>query len=205
MSLRHHGLRLTLTMVESVWWRRARWRIRGAWQWPAFAVLTAADAVLIARLPFQGVGTDAVGALLLAALLNLLAVALLAPVVGALVRRRRRDLPVIIARDYAGAALLPLITAGLLAGGLVHRSAVLAERADERAVWGAVHAYVVSTAPAFRSGLDAVHTFQLEAKHYRACVYGSEKLPLCFFVNTDQSPAGLKLDPSREPNDTLAR
>jgi hypothetical protein len=38
-------------MVESVRWRRLRWRLRGAWQWPAFVVLTVADAVIVARLP----------------------------------------------------------------------------------------------------------------------------------------------------------
>src|SRR4051812_17810009 len=54
MSLRHARLGLTLTMVESVRWRRLRWRLRGAWQWPAFAVLTVVDALLVARLPFQG-------------------------------------------------------------------------------------------------------------------------------------------------------
>ena len=31
-------------MVESVRWRRLRWRLRGAWQWPAFIVLTIVDA-----------------------------------------------------------------------------------------------------------------------------------------------------------------
>ena len=49
-------------MVESIRLRRLRWRLRGAWQWPVFAVLTVVDAVLIARLPFQGEGPDALGA-----------------------------------------------------------------------------------------------------------------------------------------------
>ncbi len=59
-------------MVESVRWRRLRWRLRGAWQWPTFAALTAIDALLVARLPFQGTGGDVVGAILLAGFLNLL-------------------------------------------------------------------------------------------------------------------------------------
>lgn len=188
-------------MIESVWWRRARWRISGAWQWPAFAVLTAADAVLIARLPFQGTGPDAIGAVLLAGFVNLLAVAVAAPVLGAVLRRRRGDLPRVVARDYAGTALLSAITAALLAGGLAHRSSVVAERAEEQAVYAAVHDYVVAGEPAFRAGLRAVDTVRLEPEHYRACVYGAEKLPLCFFVNTDQSPAGLTRDTSREPNE----
>ena len=39
-------------MVESLWRSRLRWRMRGAWQWPAFAVLMVADVILITRLPF---------------------------------------------------------------------------------------------------------------------------------------------------------
>jgi hypothetical protein len=188
-------------MVESVRWRRLRWRLRGAWQWPAFAVLTVVDALLIAFLPFQGEGAHVVGAVLAATFFNLVAVAFVAPLAGAVLRRRRRDLPAMIARDYAGTALLLLVTAGLLAGGLIHRSVLLGERADQRAVSAAVHDYVVNSAPTFVSGLGAVDTRRLEDERYRACVWGPEELPLCLFVNTDQRPAGVKRDPSRDPND----
>src|SRR3954465_13895555 len=133
MSLRQTGLGLTAKMVESMRWRRLRWRLRGAWQWPAFALLTVVDAVLAAPLPFQGEGADAFGAVLFAGFMNLLAVALVAPLAGFLLRRRRRDPPWFLARDYAGAGLLVFITAALVAGGLVHRSALAAERADRRA------------------------------------------------------------------------
>src|SRR4051812_44078078 len=192
-------------MVESVRWRRLRWRLRGAWQWPAFLVLTVADAVIVARLPFQGEGTDVMGAFIVAGFFNLLAVALLAPVFGWLLRKRRRDLPFMIARDYAGAVMLVLIFCGLLAGGLIHRSAVIEERADQRAVFAAVHNYVVETAPRFAGGLGAIDSVRLETDHYRACVPGSGKLPLCLFINTDQSPAGVTRDPSREPNSLWRR
>jgi hypothetical protein len=188
-------------MVESVRWRRLRWRLRGAWQWPAFVVLTAVDAVVIARLPFQGEGTDAIGAALVATFFNLLAVVLVAPLCGLLLRRRRRDLPFIIARDYAGTAVLALVTVGLLAGGWSHRSAVLAERADQRAVFAAVHDYVVETEPAYVPGLGTMSLLRMEPDHYRACVDGPGDGPLCLLVNTDQSPAGLVRDPSRLPND----
>jgi hypothetical protein len=188
-------------MVESVRWRRLRWRLRGAWQWPAFVALTAVDAVLIARLPFQGEGADAIGAALAATFFNLLAVALVAPFFGLLLRRRRRDLPFMIARDYAGTAVLALITVGLIAGGWSHRSAVLAERADQRAVFAAVHDYVAKTEPRFISGLQTLSIFRMESEHYRACVDGPDKNPICLLVNTDQSPAGLVRDPSRLPND----
>jgi hypothetical protein len=190
-------------MVESVRWRRLRWRLRGAWQWPAFVVLTVIDAVLVALLPFQGEGADAMGAFLVAGFFNLVAVALLAPAAGWLVRRRRRDLPFMIARDYAGAVLLVAITGGILTGGLIHRSALIEERADEAAVLLAVHAYVMNEAPRFADG--PIDSIRLETDHYRACVTGAERLPLCLFVNTDQRPAGVVRDPSREPNAELRR
>jgi hypothetical protein len=190
-------------MVESVRWRRLRWQLRGAWQWPAFIVLTLVDALLVARLPFQGEGTDVIGALLVAGLFNLLAVALLAPLFGMLLRRRRRDLPFMIARDYAGTALLVATTGGLLVGGLTHRAAVIEERADQRAVAAAVNHYVSAAAPRFMVGLGTMDRVKLETDSYRVCVMGRERLPLCLFVNTDQSPAGVKHDPSREPNGRL--
>jgi len=167
-----------------------------------FAVLTVVDAVLLVRLPFQGDGADVVGALLFAGFLNLFVVAVLAPLAGVLVRRRRRDLPSLIARDYAGTGLLALITTGLLAGGLAHRSAVVSERADQRAMFTAVHDYVVHTEPEYIAGLSALDAVRLEPERYRACVYAPrERRPICLFVNTDQSPAGVRRDPSRDPND----
>jgi hypothetical protein len=188
-------------MVESVWRRRLRWRLRGAWQWPAFAMLTAVDAALVAWLPFSGGGADALGAVLFAGFVNLLAVAVLAPFVGMALRRRRRDLPLFIARDYAGTALLVAITAGFVVGGLWHRSALAAEREDREAVFVAVHKYLLAEEPDFApyaSGLDAR---LLEPDSYRACVSRpEERLPLCFFVNTDQVPAGIRRDPARAAN-----
>jgi hypothetical protein len=188
-------------MVESVFWPRLRWRMRGAWQWPAFAVLTVVDALLIARLPFHGDGPDAIGAVLLAGFANLLVVAVLAPLTGLLVRRWwRPDLPRMIARDYAGTVLLGVVTVVLVAGGLIHRPGRVAEDRDRAAALAATHDYVITQAPAFRRGLADADMLQQEAHLYRVCVYGSDPLPLCLFVNTDQAPAGVRRDHSREPN-----
>jgi hypothetical protein len=179
--------------------------MRGAWQWPLFGALTVADAVLLARLPFRGDGADALGALILAGFFNLVVVGVAAPLVGALVRRVRRDLPSVVARDYAGTALLALVTCGLVAGGLAHRSGVVEDRADRAALLMGLHDYVLSQAPQFTAGLRSPDIVELERDSYRACVYGRGPLPLCVFVNTDQRPAGIRRDPSREPNTGLGR
>jgi hypothetical protein len=184
-------------MVESVFWPRLRWRMRGAWQWPAFGVLTLADAVLVARLPFHGDGPDVLGAVLFAGFVNLLVVAVAAPLAGMLVRRRRPDLPRMVARDYAGTALLVLAFATLAAAGLAHRAGRRAEHADRAAALAATHAYVAAQAPGFRSPPDIV---RLENDYYRVCVYGSEARPLCLFVDTAQAPAGVTRDPALVAN-----
>lgn len=192
-------------MVESVRLRRLRWRLRGAWQWPTFFVLTVVDAVLLVRLPFQGEGIDLFGALIAAGFINVLTLVLLAPLGGALLRRRRRDLPFLIARDYAGATLLVVVFAGVLTGGLIHRSGLRDERADRAAVYTAVHRYVVRAQPEFSAGLAYMSTRKLSDDHYRACVERPGDMPICLFVNTDQTPAGITRDPAREPNEQVWR
>lgn len=188
--------------VERVWPRRLRWRLAGAWMWPAFAVLTVADGVVLALLPFYGDGPGGlVPALLLAGFLNLLAVAVLAPLAGRAVRRRRPDLPRLVASDYAGAWLLGLIAVLLVTGGLIHRPAVAAADDDERAVAAAVHDYVLAQEREYRPGLGAVDAMRLEPDYYRACVPGDDpRRWLCLFVSTDQRPAGITRDPDQAPN-----
>src|SRR4051794_33586690 len=91
--------------------RRLRWRLRGAWLWPAFVVVTLLEIPLLHWLPLAGERTSAIGALLLAGTLNLIAVALLGGLGGIALRRRRRDLPKVVADDYAGTAALALVAA----------------------------------------------------------------------------------------------
>jgi hypothetical protein len=188
--------------LERLWPRRLRWRMRGAWLWPSFTVLTLADGILLQRLPFYDAGAgDLVRGVLLAGFANLFCAAVIAPLVGRRLRRRRSDLPRPIANDYAGTALLCTLAAAFLAGGLLHRSAVRAEQADRRAAFFVVHAYVVGQAPEYRAGLAVVDARRLAPDFYRACVPGSDpRRPLCLLVDTDQRPAGVSLDPSRTPN-----
>src|SRR3954469_748328 len=108
----------------AVWRSRLRWRLSGAWQWPAFAVLVVVDAVVLARLPFSGGRANLLGALLAAGFLNVLVVAV-APRPGAwLVRRWRPALPREIAADRAATFTMAVLCAVLIAGGLAHRPAL---------------------------------------------------------------------------------
>src|SRR5215207_8444630 len=168
--------------------------MRGAWLWPAFFGLTALDGVLLALLPpYEGTPRGAIGGVLLAGFANLAVIAVLGPLAGLALRRRRPDLPRVVANDYAGAALL--------AAGLLHRPAEAAERGDEAAVFAAVHEYVISRAPRWERGLDRIDAVQLAPEVYRACVPGADpRRSLCLIVDTDRRPAGVVRDESMEPN-----
>lgn len=178
--------------------------MRGAWLWPAFAAATLAEALLLNALPVWGDGPGGfVPGLLLAGCLNLIVVAVPAPLGAVLLRRRRPDLPTAIARDYAGTALLGLLLAGLLAGGLGHRAELEAEREARVAAHVAAVRYVERQQPAFRAGLALLDTVRVEDDMYRSCVPGDDPdRPLCLFVRTSQSPPGITQDRDRVSNAT---
>jgi hypothetical protein len=185
---------------------RWRWRMRGAWMWPAFALLTLADALLLHELPIAGEGTGIVPGFLLAGFFNLAALAVVAPAVGALLRRRRPDLPRVVARDYAGTGLVFLVTAGLLAGGLVHRPKVQERERDLRAQAAAARDFVIQRAPPeFRAGFGSANTLKLEDDLFRTCVPGRDsRRAYCVFVRTDSEPPRVSEDANREPNARFA-
>ena len=186
---------------------RLRWRLRGAWMWPVFGLLTVADAVLLHHLPVAGSTTPYVGAFLLAGFLNLLAVAVVAPLTALAVRRRRPDLPRVVAVDYAGTALLGVVSVALLGAGLAHRPARLAAENALAVQAEAARNYVAAQAPAeYRARVHAMTSLQLEESLFRSCVPGDDPDRwLCLFVDTASTPAGVTRDPSKESNATFNR
>jgi hypothetical protein len=184
-----------------------RWRMRGAWLWPTFIVLTLAEGVVLELLPIAGDGPGGVvPGVLLAGFANLIAVATLAPFLGRALRRRRPDLPRTVADNRAGTALLCAIAVAIVGLGLLHRPSVVAAEDDLRAQAAAVHDYVVSQAPAYHGGIALADPMKLEDDLYRTCVPGDDpKRWLCLYVNTDQRPAGVTLDKDRAPNSTYRR
>jgi hypothetical protein len=182
--------------------RRLRWRLRGAWLWPTFAVVTLLEVPLLHWLPLAGERTSAVGALLLAGSLNLIAVALVGGLGGVALRRRRRDLPKVVADDYAGTAALAFVAAVFVAVGLVHRPELAAQRAafDEQSL--AVRRWIEANANGFeREHVGAATTLRIDADLYRTCVPTSHpRRWLCLFVDTSASPPGIRPDLNRESN-----
>jgi hypothetical protein len=163
------GARLSHTRARLV---RLRWRRAGAWLWPAFVLLTVADAVIGHQLPPAGATETLAGAALLALFANLLGVLLLSRPLGWALRRRRRDLPTVVARDYGGTLVVLAVTASILAAGLIHAPAI---KASQRAMQDAIaraQAWIGARAPdEFRRNLEFVSLLEIQAGAiYRACV-----------------------------------
>jgi hypothetical protein len=191
--------------TESLWLSRLRWRMRGAWLWPAFFGLTLLDGAVIWLLPpYEGAPPGLVGGILLAGFANLLLVALVAPLVGRRLRNVRQDLPRVIATDYAGTALLCMLAIVVVAAGLVHQPSIAAEQDARTAAVAAVRDRVRLAEPQYAAGLGAEDVLELERESYRVCVPGPDpERWLCHIVDVDTDPPRVVRDDSMEPNSAL--
>jgi hypothetical protein len=190
--------------MERVWPSRLRWRLRGATLAPLIVVLVVAEGVLLTRLPLSGEGPDLLGGLLLAAFLNLVVAAALAPIAGLLVRRVRPDLPGFVARDRAGVVLVLLLAAGLVAGGLAHRGTLARNHAAEADALARGKAWIGAAAPAeFRRHVALADVFPIvDGSLYRVCVprIVDPSRAWCVVVDTTRPyPQGIRFA-GAEPN-----
>lgn len=193
--------------VPGMHWSRIRWRLRGALMWPAFALFTVVDTLLLALLPFSGDGAGVAGSLLLAGFANLLMVGVVGPLAGrVLTRRARGGRPVEVADDGAGTVALAALCLALTAGGVAHRPEV--QRADRRfAAQGvAVAAFVRAQAPRdVRERLRDADTDRLSDDLFRTCVPSAEAgRHWCVFVRTDRSPPSVRVDSDNRPNSVVS-
>jgi hypothetical protein len=169
------------------WVQRLRWRRRGAWLWPTFAALTAVDALIgHARPPAgetQSLAAGAIGALAV----NLLAVLLFSRPVGMAIRRRRPDLPSVVARDYAGTLVVVAVTAALLTAGLIHHASIVANANAMRDATVRAEAWIGDRAPAqFRRHAASPDTYAIQpGSIYRTCVPSDDHTrTYCVIVKT---------------------
>jgi hypothetical protein len=193
--------------MDGRWLARMRWRRRGAWLWPAFAAITVVDAAIGHAFPPTGETQTLVAAGLSALVLNLLGVVLLSRPVGAAVRAHRPDLPVIVARNYAGTMVIALIALTILVVGLLHRPTILAEKRDMHDAIVRAQAWIGDRAPAqFRRNVQFVDTFAIQpGSMYRSCVpsdYGRRSY--CVIVKTKLPFARSVSFAGYEPNSVFA-
>jgi heme A synthase len=175
--------------------------------WPAFVALIAVDAVIGHLLPPVGEKQSIVAAALGGLVLNLIAVILLSWPLGVLLRRRRPDLPMTVARDYAGTAVVLLVTAGLLGAGLAHRSSITSEQQTMRDAVVRAQAFIGDRAPdQFRRNVKLIDTVTIQpGSIYRMCVPGAHGVrTYCVIVDTQLPFARSVKFAGYEPNSSVA-
>lgn len=188
---------------ERFWTRRLLWRLRGGLLWPAFFVLTLADALILTRLPPVRTGVDFVPGLILASFANLFLIGLVGPwLAGRLHRRDPAGPPVEVLADRTGSALLAIATVGIVAAGLAARPLVVSETEDTEAAAVAVRAYIEGHAEAeVRRNLDTANTIRLEEDLFRICVSLDDRTRAsCYFVDTGATPPSVTEDADARPN-----
>lgn len=192
---------------ERIWVARLRWRLRGAWQAPAFVAFTLFEAVLLNRLPIAGDdGLDLVGGFLLCGFFNLAVVGAVAPLTARVLQRRRPSpVPLTVLQDRVGTSQMALLALALVVIGIGHHAAVASAHRDYVAQLQAVRRYVAHHGPAeFRAGLGAEEVWKQKDGFYRTCVPGPDpQRSLCLYVETD-GIATVTRDPDMTSNSRFA-
>ena len=193
--------------MDGAWLVRARWRVRGAWMWPAFVVLAVADGIVGHLLPDAGDGQSVIGGIIVALLFNLFAIVAVAWPAAWLVRRIYRDMPWPVARNYGGTGCVMLVTAAFVAIGLLHHATVTGDRSAMRDAEARAAAYIGARAPAsFRVRASYVDTFTIQAGViYRTCVTNRAGTRHYCVVVDERKPLASSVRPAgSEPNAVLA-
>lgn len=204
---------------DSFWRRRLLWRLRGAWKWPTFIVLTLIDALVIYLLPPVGGvldpdRVDPVLSLLLALFGNLFIVAVLAPLLArGLASRQARTasayegMPEPVSREIASdriaAGLLVAGFFGILVAGLANRPLVVSETEATERNADLVREYVAHSGDEeLQRNLETANTIEFDEDGlFRTCITRDDRRRrACFFVDTKKDPAQLRVDPSGQPN-----
>jgi hypothetical protein len=175
--------------------------------WPTFVALTLLDGALVHWLPLTGDSQSVVSGWLIGLFAGLVAIVILAPTVGHVLRRARKDMPTVVARDYAGTGAIAAVTLILLAAGLAHRGTVTA---DQRALQDAIaraQSYIgVHARPEFRNDLQQASAYELQPPMiYRVCVPNpTQTITYCVIVHRGR-PFGRSVSfAGYEPNSVLS-
>ena len=217
-SHRLEGYSASVRTEERFWASRLRWRLRGAWMWPAFVVLTLVDGYVLHELPplrfgFSEVGLTLVAGILIATFGNLVLVGAIAPWLARRLVQRQRPAPGPpvsrealreVTTDRVGTALLVVGFFGVLASGLASIPLINGETNDRNRAARALVQYVGAHAPAeIRRNQDrgAVETARLGDGYFRSCIpFDDRRRSYCVFIDVNKRPAQVRKDQSAESN-----
>jgi hypothetical protein len=193
--------------VDRFWTRRLRWRLLGAWRWPAFALFTVVDALLLHELGVVRHWNIAFA--LIAASFGNIALLVAADLLVRMTARNRAaqgapmaPTQIEVTIDRSGVALLAIGAVGLLVSGLATQDLIVSETNATTANAKAVRAWIGHNAPdEYRRNLETANTEKLADNYFRTCIAndGRDRF-LCLFVDTKKKPPEVVRDPSTEPN-----
>ncbi|HEX8074957.1 MAG TPA: hypothetical protein VF545_08245 [Thermoleophilaceae bacterium] len=196
-----------MATTERFWTaRRLRWRLLGAWRWPAFVAFTALDALLLHTLG-TGVRFNIPVSIILASFGN---IALLATtdLLARFAERKRAERGIVddphlpVAVDRGAVALLAVGAVGLAASGLATHHLIVSEtdatEANARAVQRWVERFGTDE---YRRNIDTANTARLADGYFRTCIADdARRRYLCLLVDTKRKPPKVDRDPSAVPN-----
>ena len=217
--MRTPGYAAAVGSEERFWTSRLRWRLRGAMQWPAFALLTLLDGFVLDQLPpVTTIGLNFIEGVLIATFANLFLVGALAPFIARRMARRPRpavpDAPATppeaeldVLRDRIATVLLGAGLLGCLASGLANRPVIVSETEATEENARAVRDFVVDTGNVeLQRNIETANTVRLDEGLFRTCIARDDRRRyVCVFVNTAKDPAEVRRDTSGEPNTTITR
>lgn len=200
---------------ERFWASRLRWRLRGAWMWPVFVVVTLVDGFVLHELPplrfgFSEVGLSLITGILIATFGNLILIGAVAPwLARRLVRRQQAAPPVTgqalreVTADRVGTVLLLVGFLGVLASGLASIPVINGETDDRNRAARALVDYVQLHAPGeIRRNSDqgAVETARLGDGYFRSCIpFDDRDRWYCLLIDVN-GRTRVRKDPSAESN-----
>jgi hypothetical protein len=194
---------------DRFWPNRLRWRLLGAWRWPAFAVAVVVDAILLHELaPFRE-GVKLPVAFIYSGFGNLALIAA-ADLLARFAERKRRergieDTHLEVQVDRGAVIALAVGVLGVLAWGLATSESRVLETEDLEQNADAVESYVrTKGGPEYERNLETANTARLAEGYFRTCIANDDRDRfLCLFVDTRKDPPQVVRDPSTEPNEKV--
>lgn len=195
---------------ERFWPARMRWRLRGAWMWPSFVVITLVDGVLLHRLSPIREGIDLIPAILLATFGNIVLIGAVAPWLARRMWKRRpaadpgtpAKAQLEVLTDRVGTGLLVASVFGLVVAGLANRPTIVVETKQRERAAKLLEEYVETHGDAeLRRNLEASDTRRYADGYYRSCIpHDDRERATCFFIDVRHKRARFDRDPSEIPN-----
>ena len=178
--------------------------------WPAFAIFTIGDGLLLHYLPPNRTGVRLVPGIIIASFANLFLIGVVANWIARRLvarerqvhRHERRDpLPPEVILDRSATILLSLAAIGLFVAGLGNRPVIVSEtNATHEAAVRAQNFVEARGTPEAKANLQDANTRRLAEGYFRVCVnLNNRAKAFCMFVDTNKNTVVRDLDSRPNP------